>query len=240
MSRCVRRAWLCGFDSLTGRSLEHRRGWIEDRLHELAGIFAVGVYAYAVMSNHVHVVLHIDPRAAVEWSDEEVAQRWVRLFPVRQNGLLEEAGCGNKERTILGNAERLQSCRERQGNLSWFMRALNEPIARRANREDHCTGRFWEGRHKCQALLDEMAVLACMSYVDLNPIRAGLCEELGQSTHTSVVCRIQAVGPETAQAARSIEPIAVSMPAPPLTIRTDEYRRWSTGRVDRCAVTSAV
>ncbi len=223
VSRCVRRAWLCGLDPLTGRSFEHRRDWIEDRLHELAGIFAVGVYAYAVMSNHVHVVLRIDPTAAAGWSDEEVAQRWVRLFPARQVGNLDEDACRQKERTILGNAERVQQCRARLGSLSWFMRALNEPIARRANGEDSCTGRFWEGRYKCQALLDETAVLACMSYVDLNPIRAGLCDELSQSAHTSVVRRIEALRAEPEQAARSIAPVAASVPAPALSIRIDEY-----------------
>ena len=71
------------------------------------------------------------------------------------------------------------------------MRALNEPIARMANREDGCTGRFWEGRFKCQALLDEQAVLSCMAYVDLNPVRAGMCEALRDSEHTSVRHRIE-------------------------------------------------
>lgn len=75
MTRCVRRTWLCGEDRLTGQSFEHRRGWTEDRLLELSGIFAIGLCAYAVMSNHVHVVLQVDPGAAMAWSDEDVATR---------------------------------------------------------------------------------------------------------------------------------------------------------------------
>ena len=56
ISRCVRRAYLCGWDALSGRSFEHRREWVRDRIRELAGQFAVDVYAYAVMSNHQHTI----------------------------------------------------------------------------------------------------------------------------------------------------------------------------------------
>jgi hypothetical protein len=92
---------------------------------------------------------------------------------------------------LLGNAERLDIIRGRLGSISWFMRALNEPIARMANREDGCTGRFWEGRFKCQALLDEQAVFSCVAYVDLNPVRAGMCETLRDSEHTAVKHRLE-------------------------------------------------
>ena len=79
ISRCVRRAWLCGEDPLSGQNFDHRRTWIERRLIDLADSFPVGLFAWAVMSNHTHVVLRIDPALPQNWTDEEVAMRWARL-----------------------------------------------------------------------------------------------------------------------------------------------------------------
>ena len=110
------------------------------------------------------------------------------------------------------------------------MRCLAEPIARGANREDGCKGRFWEGRFKAQRLCDERALLAAMAYVDLNPVRAGIAAELHHSTHTSIVGRIaRAESEQTAQ--RRLGPILGVLRAP-LSITEHEYLQlvdW-TGR----------
>lgn len=191
VSRCVRQAFLCGRDRLSGRNFDHRKDWIESRILELAEYFAVSVYAYTVMSNHLHVVVRIDPQAPVTWTDEEVARRWLHAFPGALCGSDDPQFLNRSILSLTGDEKRLAVIRSRLGSLSWFMRALNEPIARMANREDDCTGRFWEGRFKCQALLDERAALSCMTYVDLNPVRAGLCKTLEQSCHTSVQRRLR-------------------------------------------------
>jgi REP element-mobilizing transposase RayT len=186
VSRCVRRAFLCGVDDVSGQSYEHRRQWIEDKLLALAEVFALDVCAYAVMSNHYHVVLHVDNKAAESWDMDEVIDRWHRLF---SGNLLSQRyskgdDLGKAERFVL--EKNVAQWRLRLADISWYMRVLNESIARQANAEDQCTGRFWEGRFKSQALLDEAALAACMAYVDLNPIRAGLAKTPEASNHTSI------------------------------------------------------
>lgn len=190
ISRCVRRAWLCGEDPLTTRSYEHRRAWVEERLLFLAEHFAVDVYAYAVMSNHYHIVLHFDPTAVRTWSDEEVAFHWLEVHPPRRGGQIIEADRTENTKLLLANQKKMQRCRERLGSLSWFMRCINYTIACRANHEDQCRGHFWEGRFKSIALLDEPAVLACMAYVDLNPVRAKITDHFHESEYTSIKRRL--------------------------------------------------
>ena len=207
ISRCVRRAWLCGDDPLSKRNFDHRRGWIEERLIQLSDSFAVGLYAWAVMSNHTHVVVRVDPRAARAWSSEEVARRWVRLGVTRNSAPRDPARIEMREQALLADPERVEEIRQRLGSLSWFMRFLNECIAREANAEDDCTGRFWEGRFKCQALLDEPAVLACMAYVDLNPIRAGLCDTLTESDFTTIQRRSRLLSSERLEAGARLGPV---------------------------------
>jgi REP element-mobilizing transposase RayT len=191
VSRCVRRAYLCGLDDYSGKDYEHRRDWLEDKLLKTAGVFAIKLCAHAVMSNHYHVVLHVRPDIASDWNDQDVVQRWHQLF----NGTLfsQRFAVGDS----LSKAERwvlksdIQKWRVRLSHISWFMRIVNELIAREANAEDQCTGRFWEGRFKSQALLDERALLSRMVYVDLNPIRAKMAHTPELSDHTSVKKRIE-------------------------------------------------
>lgn len=192
VSRCVRRAFLCGEDKLTGISYEHRRQWVEDRLLFLGTVFCIDICAYAVMSNHTHVVLHVDKEQALGLSDMDVALRWqkihkstllVQRFVKDGYGVLSET-----EHVSL--ADTLSIYRQRLFDISWFMRELNEYIARQANIEDNCTGHFWEGRFKSQALLDEHALAACLVYVDLNPIRAKMASIPETSDHTSIKRRI--------------------------------------------------
>lgn len=193
VSRCVRRAFLCGEDAFTGINYEHRRQWIEDRLLKLATIFAIDIAAFAVMSNHYHVVLHINKEKASNWTNTDVVEQWHQLFKgsLLSQRFVDGESLSTAERDAL--SDQIEEWRNRLMSISWFMRCANEPIAREANVEDDVTGRFWEGRFKSQALLDEKALLACMAYVDLNPIRARMAKTPEQSDHTSIQLRIKRI-----------------------------------------------
>jgi len=208
-ARCVRRAFLYGSDPVTGRDFSHRKVWIVDRLRYLAAVFAIEVCAYAIMENHYHTVLRTRPDIVASWSDREVATRWLTLFP-RSNGLKGVTGPPTEMQicAITNCPERIIELRQRLSSLSWFMGRLNEFIARAANKEDNVKGRFWESRFKCQALLDEAAIAACMVYVDLNPIRAGQALTPEGSNFTSIQERIRAWQRE------SMTTVSVSTKAP--------------------------
>jgi REP element-mobilizing transposase RayT len=191
-SRTVRKAFLCGVDKETGVSFEHRRAWIEKRLFKLAHVFSIDICAHAVMHNHLHIVLHVDVEQVKAWSTNEVLERWHQLF----KGTLLTQKYQHKQALDKFQLAMVESTadiyKKRLIDISWFMRSLNEPIARQANREDNCTGHFWEGRFKSQALLDEGALLSCMAYVDLNPVRAGITPTPEKSDFTSIQLRIKA------------------------------------------------
>ncbi|MCF6319125.1 MAG: transposase [Proteobacteria bacterium] len=188
--RCVRRAFICGDDKYSGNNYDHRREWIKDKILSQVEAFAVDCCAYAVMSNHYHVVLCVNEEKAKSWDNREVLRRWGELYNLSYltDKYYKKEAVSKVELDAV--YVEIEVYRNRLMDISWFMRGINESTARRANAEDGCTGRFWEGRFKSQALLDEKAVLTCMAYVDLNPIRAKMAQSPEDSDYTSVQDRI--------------------------------------------------
>ena len=199
IARCVRRAFLCGDDHYTGKNFDHRKQWLVDRFTLLSDIFAIDIAAYAVMSNHYHLVLHVDLERARAWSDDEVIKRWLTLYqgPPLIHRYLKQTPLLPAELQVVEDI--INEWRGRLSSISWFMSNLNETIAREANKEDNCKGRFWEGRFKSQALLDETALLSCMAYVDLNPVRAGIAKDLSTSEFTSIQARLREIQQKSAK-----------------------------------------
>ena len=203
-------------------------------------MFAIDVAAYAIMSNHHHVVLRVNSDEAHAWNEKEICERWRRLFKLPWS--IQQFLTGNHMDPLELDQARAQIriYRERLTSISWFMKCLNTDIARAANREDDCTGRFFEGRFKCQALLDEAALLRCMAYVDLNPVRAGMAATAETATHTSIAHRVAtspnvllpfAVQPEKTPEKPSPQ---ITLQAAALPFSFEDYRdvvRWTAERL---------
>ena len=169
----------------TGKTMNIGEVGLEERLLQLADCFAVDLYGFAIMSNHFHLLVRYDPNAASQWSDQEVADRWIRATNV-----VEDLQPDYRD-NFLGDADRVRRARETLGSLSLFMKHLKQPIAWRANREDGCTGHFFEGRFYSGLLLTEEDVIEAMAYVDLNPVRAKIVKHAVEANHTSAALRLR-------------------------------------------------
>ncbi len=185
ISRCVRRAFLCG----EGRG--HRKQWIENRLKEIVDLFAIECAGYSLMDNHLHLLVRIDSPKAAAWSPAEVALRWCTLFPLRDTSGKPLPVTGDRVAQFASKQDWVEEVRTRLADLGWFMKCLKEPLARLANKEDECTGAFWEGRYKSIAILDEESLLATAAYIDLNPVAAGLAATPEESEYTSLKTRLE-------------------------------------------------
>lgn len=187
INRCVRRAHLCGVDQTTGNNYDYRKKWIHTRLSHLKKVFAVQIASYSVMSNHIHLLLKNRPDLALKMDDIEILERWWELYPRRKSALTK----GEFVEMHRSDQEFISVRRNRLSSLSWFMKALTEPIARRANKEDNVTGHFWQGRFISKRVLDTEGAIATNVYIDLNPLKARAVNSLEESVYTSIRDRIK-------------------------------------------------
>ena len=171
-ARCVRRAYLCGKDRVTGKDYSHRKLWLLRRHEQLAGLFTIDVQFRAELSNHLHMAVRTRPDVAQRLSQEDVARRWLtitRLAKCMDDSLPEVNP--QKLAELLGNPQRLREVRKRLSDISWYMAVLLENIARRINQEEGTQGRVWDGPFKCREVSDLAGLLICGVYIDLNTIR---------------------------------------------------------------------
>jgi hypothetical protein len=184
VTRCVRRAFLLGEGD------NNRKEWIENRLEELAELFAIAVGGFSVMDNHLHVLLRLDPEVARSWSDEEVVRRWGRLYPPRDKS---GAALPVPEAWVQWRLEDNQwvaKIRGRLQSVSWFMKCLKEPLSRLVNRQEKVRGAFFESRFKSVAVIDEESLLAISVYIDLNPVAAKVADTPETNDYTSIKQRV--------------------------------------------------
>ena len=193
INRTVRRCFLIGNDTVSGRNFDHRKVWIEELLQHFAACFGIDLLCYSILSNHYHLILRTRPDVVLQWDDTEVARRWLMICPTRKFRGRPADPTEAELNSIRNCPVKLAQVRERLSSVSWWMRLLNQRVAQRANREDEQSGRFWQDRFRAIRLIDEESLLACAAYVELNPIRAAIAETLEQSDHTSIQRRIESV-----------------------------------------------
>lgn len=146
MTRCCRHAFLCGEDQVTGRSYEHRRHIIEHDILRLSSIFFIDIAAFAVLSNHYRIVLHVNRVGCLNTSAKSIVRRWQSIFSGTQASVRYLNGEHLEPHEQQQLDVLIDTWRNRLFNISWFMKVLNENFARLANSEDNCTGHFWESR----------------------------------------------------------------------------------------------
>ena len=130
-TRCVRRAFLCGQDPLTGKDYSHRRDWIINREEQLAQLFTIEVEFRAEMSNHLHAVLRTRPEIAKRLPPREVARRWLTITKLAKSMSDEMPEPDEKKiDKLVGDKKRIAELRRRLSSISWFMGTLWENIAR--------------------------------------------------------------------------------------------------------------
>jgi hypothetical protein len=191
-----------------------------ERLELLAANFVIDTCFFAVLANHLHLVLRTTPRLVKRMGTWEVARRWLRVFPGRR--VLDGKWVQPTEQQVQALAEdkeKIKQIRKRLASISWFMAALSEYIARRSNLEDDCTGRFFEGRFSCREVTDERALLVCGLYVDLNPVRAGEVRTATAAAHSSAALRLR--GQQATARGQSSGEFAVDGWLAPLTLQPD-------------------
>lgn len=191
--RCVRRAFLMGKNDKSGTDFSHRRKWAKERVEHLAAYFAIDVFFVAFLSNHFHLILRNLPQQVEGWSDEDVTRRSCQIYPYKfkrlgvKNGVLTDTQLKEFQR----DKELVKTLRKRLSDPSWFVRQLNQNIARRANDEDDCTGHFFQGRFEAEPISSLFMLLICGLYVDLNEYASGLSSSIEDSTGSSAYFRLR-------------------------------------------------
>ena len=219
-NQAVQQRFLFGKDTLSGKDYSYRKADVRNQFRELAGVMAVEVLDFAILDNHLHLVLRNRPDIVETWSDKEVAERWYRVCPPRRN---EDGSVPDpKPCEIALLMPDVEKYREQLSDISWMMRLASQRIARRANKEDETKGHFFAERFKSERLETELDVLNCSLYVDLNWIHAGLAETPEESVYTSAYDRIQARWHHTVEEASPDEDYRPpdDWLAPPISRRT--------------------
>jgi len=169
ITRCVRRSFLCGYDEVTQKDYNYRKEIIKNFLQILTKAYFIEICSYAIMCNHIHLVLYVNDTNVQSVKDDEILNRWSLIYPSSASEIKYSILNNDPEDDIKSKIER---CRNKLCCISSFMEKFNLTLSKQFNKEDNCKGRFWEGNFYLQPIYDMQALINTMIYVDLNPIRA--------------------------------------------------------------------
>lgn len=197
-SRCVQQKSLLGDGATSRGTTTRRRQIVLKRIKALAAAFAIDVIRISLMLNHYHFTLRNRPDLVQMMSDEEVARRYLAIYPGYCQAT---ADARNKSPTppseevvqkLTQDKVRIAKYRKVLSSISRFMQAFNFYVSRYFNIVDGTVGAFWESRYKIKQLLDDLALLLCAFYIDSNPIRANASLTPEKSEYTSAYYQIRA------------------------------------------------
>lgn len=192
IARCTRQLHLLKADATGGDAEEvvDRKGLLLNQLERLASSMAVMVAGFALMDNHVHLLLKVDTEAGRAWSDEEVARRWLALHPAR-DGYFRPVGVSDElVDAFVSDGDAVSVAREKLMSISQFMKEFKQEVTQQINRIEDTVGSVWAGRFKCKRVTDEAQLLTTLAYIDLKPFAAGVCDAPEEGEHTSLAVRL--------------------------------------------------
>ena len=188
-TRTARSEYALGYDPDRKEDFSHRKVWIEQRLKALVSVFAVECCDYAILDNHLHLILRNRPDVARNWDDRELARRW--LMVNRSALALEPEPSADEIRALCKDKKKMVAIRAEISSVSMFLGCLKQPVSIRANIEDEVPGVFWSSRFGARRLENEESLLVCSMYVNMNPIRAGKAQRLEDVEHSSLTARLK-------------------------------------------------
>lgn len=184
-SRCVQQERLCGYDPKTCKDYSHRKAYMLKRLYLLVSIFPVDLASHSILDDHYHLALFHKPERVDQWDDETVVRLWLTLHkgpPFMRRWFNGEKLSQNESDQV---ESQIHAWRDKLKTLSYFMKCFNEKLSKEFNKESDKTGAFWEKRFCSKELNSEADLIKCMSYVDLNPVHAGIANNPDESEYTS-------------------------------------------------------
>lgn len=197
-NRCIRRAFLMADGKPTRGPFRNRRHVVLNRLKNLAAAYSIDILRVALMSTHIHLLIRNRPDLVKLMSDEEVARRYFQIHPGYCQATADARGKKPDQPTqediekLAQDKQKIAKIRRMLSSISHFMKSFNFYVSRYFNLVDGTTGAFWESRYKLKALLDDLSILLCAFYIDLNPIRARMSKTLETSDFTSIFYQIVA------------------------------------------------